>query len=103
MFETPLREIYYSQDTQPLHIWTDKSQVLFVAAPLNESDVGSSVICFGSNGTVRWRFQPGRNVTDSGGDQMVPPYFTSSLQVLKGKTPSDNLVVVSSHHYLSRP
>jgi hypothetical protein len=77
--------------------------LLFVAKPLNTTDVGDQLLCFGAGGRIRWRFTPGRPVTDGGGERMVPPYFTSGLQTIEGRTLADTRIAVSSNHYLEYP
>lgn len=108
-FPIPLREDFYTQATSLDHTWfgdldgDGKSEVLFVAAPIDERDVGRGVLCFGANGSLKWQFKPGRPVTDASGDYMLPPYFVSSMQVVIGKTADQNRVVLSSSHYLNQP
>ena len=46
-----------------------------------------------------WRFEPGRKVVDASGDQMAPPYWSSHLQVIRGKSGAETRIIVSSNHY----
>jgi hypothetical protein len=108
-FKIPLKESYYSQEASLSHAWLGdldgdgRTELIFIAVPVNQGDVGSTIICFAADGRPRWRFTPGQPVTDAGGDHMLPPYFPSGLQVIPGKVPSDARIIVSSNHYLSQP
>jgi hypothetical protein len=73
-----------------------------VARPYNEPKLGSRFFGFQADGKIRWQFEPGRAVVDRSGDQMIPPYFPSAIQVVRGKTPAETRIVISSYHYLAK-
>jgi len=108
-FGIPFVDGAYLQEAKLLRNWLGdldgegQRKLLFVTAPVNAPGVCSQLICFAANGKIEWRFNPGRPVTDVGGERMVRPYLINDLQVIAGKTPTDTRIAVSSHHYLNQP
>ncbi len=63
----------------------------------------SSLVCFNSNGTVRWTFQPGKDVSDSLGRTFTPPYAVQAVSIVTPQGSKQSLVAVSSVHNWSFP
>lgn len=107
-FPWELRATDYVGDGRIQHSWlgrlsaNEKPQLLFTVRPYNDLTFGNPVLCFNSEGAVRWRFEAGREVEDGGGDHMGPPYLSSHLQVIYGRTRAETRIIVSSNHYLGQ-
>lgn len=78
-----------------------KTETLFVHVPLDFASVGTTLICFGEEGTIRWQFDPGRPIQDTR-QEYFPPYFISSVNIIPIKD-SGPQILVSSNHYLHNP
>ena len=108
-FDTDLVRDEYQGESKTRRNWlgdldgSGQQRLLFTWAPSNNAAVGSRLICFGPDNSIKWQFTPGRPVTDAGGDHMVPPYHVAHILVMKGRTPIENRVIVSSAHYLKQP
>lgn len=105
VFPWDLRDSSYSGEERRRHHYlgdavADRSQFIFSAISYHEVSDGTPTIGFDSRGKVLWQFVPGRSVVDQSGDKMVPPYLTSSIMVIRGRTPAETRIVVSSNHYL---
>jgi hypothetical protein len=105
-FPWALQEGKYAERDRLLHFWlgdltgNGEQQLVFESIPYKRDVVGTTILCFKSNGQVRWQFQPGRAVIDGGGDHLLPPYFAFSLEVIANRNPADTRIVISSNHYL---
>jgi hypothetical protein len=106
-FDYDLQDELYLPDAEKRLTWlgdldgTGQPVLLFVPKAVNDLEVPSLLLCFAADGNIKWRFRPGRPVTDASGRRMVPPYMIRNLQVVMGKTPADTRIVVSSNHYLN--
>jgi transcriptional regulator with XRE-family HTH domain len=78
-----------------------KTETLFVHVPLDFASVGTTLICFGEDGTIRWQFDPGRPIRDTR-QEYFPPYFISSVNIIPVKDAGPQ-ILVSSNHYLHNP
>ena len=108
-FDIPLRDGAYSGDQKLARgliedITGDgRPEFLFVAWPMNQDDVGSTVMCFAEDGRIKWRFKPGRPVTEGSGEDLLPPYTTNGVRLFLGRTPAETRIAVSSLHWLREP
>jgi len=113
-FVTPIHEPSYQSNLDPSvnksrYGWLGdldgdgRKEMLFVLKPTDYYEAGDKVLCFSHEGKVEWEFTPGGVVTNAGGIRMVPPYYTSCLQVVSGKSPGETRIVVSSNHYMYDP
>lgn len=108
-FAYSLGEWFYNQEARLRLGWVGdleghgKQELVLAAKPVNSKEVGDHLFCFAVDGRIRWQFTLGRPIVDGGGSQMLPPYFTSGLQVIVGSKPTDTRIVVSSNHYLEQP
>jgi hypothetical protein len=107
-FPGVLIEADYLYETRSAHSWigdldgNGSQELIILADPWDRANVGTSSICFNSDGKQRWQFAPGKPVVDRSGDRMVPPYFTNNVQVILGHSPPDTRIAVSSNHYLGQ-
>jgi len=76
-------------------------ETLFVYVPLDFASVGTPLICFGEDGTIKWQFDPGKAIRDTR-QEYLPPFFISNVHVIPipGSHPR---ILVSSNHYLHNP
>jgi hypothetical protein len=108
-FGVPFGEGAYSGDGKLHRTWIGdiagdgRPALLFSVWPANQDDVGSHVLCFAADGGIKWRFKPGRPVTEGSGERLLPPYTTNNLQVFVGRTPAETRIAVSSLHWLREP
>jgi len=108
-FDSDLQGERYRPESEKRLVWLGDLEgggqpiLLFVPEAVNDLEAPSVLLCFAADGNIKWRFRPGRAVTDASGRHMVPPYMIRNLQVIVGKTPADTRIVVSSNHYLNYP
>ena len=76
-------------------------ETLFVYVPLDFASVGTVLLCFAEDGSVKWEFVPGKAIKDTRQDYF-PPYFISNVQVIPVEK-SCTRILVSSNHYLHNP
>jgi hypothetical protein len=62
----------------------------------------SELYCFENDGTVRWRFLPGRTVRDANGEY-APPYTIRAVIPIPGRNRQPGAIAVVSVHYLEHP
>jgi len=67
-----------------------------------ERMASSELYCFSEKGEPRWKFTPGRPVSDASLDY-PSVYFINAFKVLPGATLSESRIVVSSNHGWSHP
>lgn len=107
-FLLELNEGGYQEPYRGSHSWIGRfhsqgdPHFIFSAQFWKHESIGDPVFCFDNKGNVMWRFEPGRAVVDGTGDAMVPPYWSSSLQVIIGRSPAETRIVASSNHYLGQ-
>jgi hypothetical protein len=75
---------------------------LFPYIPL-ETPTWENLVCFSSEGRVRWTFQPGKDVTDSLGHRFTPPFFIAAYAMMHTPNAVGLQAVVSSTHNWSFP
>lgn len=110
-FQGKLTKDLYQGDARNRYSWLGDlgndghTELLFVFKPSNWNEVGSTLLCFAADGSVEWRFTPGRPVRDGAGDEMLPPFGINQLLVVQNRAPakSETRIVVSSNHYLEQP
>jgi hypothetical protein len=80
-------------------------ETVFHYLPDNPDNPGGdrSLVCFNSNGKLRWRFIPGKNVTDNRSREFAPPYWVNSFEVLYSHSSAAAQIVVGSNHHWSFP
>jgi len=61
------------------------------------------VVCFDPGGNLRWRYLPGRPVTDSRGHQFLPPYGVVALGAIPPRAGDPGVAIVVSAHNWSFP
>lgn len=76
-------------------------ETLFVYVPLEFTEVGTTLFCFSVDGSVRWQFEPGRQIRDTR-QEYLPPYYISTIAVIPVKAVGTR-ILVSSNHYLHNP
>jgi hypothetical protein len=107
-FSVPMVQPMYIPERKVEHNWLgdldgdNQVELLFTATPVNFGEVGRNLICFASDGRIKWQFTPGRLVTDQAGNRLSRPYFVASVQVFAGRTPTETRIAVSSNHHLSQ-
>jgi len=77
-------------------------ETLFAYVPFDFTSVGTTLICFAADGSIRWEFVPGKTVSDSMRREYCPPYFISNVQAIRIPG-SGSRVIVSSNHYIHNP
>lgn len=78
----------------------DEMETLFSYRPLRHGEAGQKLICFSSNGKIRWESQPGRPVVDTAGHVYEPPFFANSFAVFRARqSKSAKILVISNHHW----
>jgi hypothetical protein len=108
-FDFDLQGELYRPEAEKRLIWIGDLEgrgqpvLLFAPKAVDDIEAPSLLLCFAADGNIKWRFRPGRAVTDASGRHMVPPYMIRNLQVIVGKRPADTRIVVSSNHYLNYP
>ncbi len=76
-------------------------EMLFVFVPENFGSVGTALFCFSEDGTLKWRFEPGRAIRDTR-QEYRPPFFISNVRIVP-LPDSSSRIMVSSNHYLHNP
>ncbi len=72
-------------------------EMLFPVVPLEDSP-WHSLVCFSSEGKIRWTFHPGKKVIDNLGHSFSPPFFVARYIVFVVPGSARSQVVVSSVH-----
>jgi len=62
-----------------------------------------ALVCFNSEGRIRWKFVPGREVTDNRGHTFAPPYGIRAFAEVRSSDSKRAQIVVSSLHNWSFP
>jgi len=109
-FDVALDSLTYEMAIQQRRVWIgdlygDGRQELLLATFVPGSvgqEIGGRLICFGADGSILWEFVPSRTVRTV--DQTAPPpYTTIGVEVLRGKTPAETRIALTSVHVLEEP
>jgi transcriptional regulator with XRE-family HTH domain len=73
-------------------------ETLFIYVPIDFGSVGTTLICFGQDGQIKWQFEPGKAVHDSTGRVYDPPYFISNVRIIRIPGSATQILVSSNHH-----
>ncbi len=77
-----------------------RRETLWIYNPLADPYPFSYLVCFGPGGSVRWKFYPGRTVTDNRGRQFAPPYIAARAAAFRPRGSAvDRVALVSVHNY----
>ena len=108
-FDQPLVvEIYKGQAERPKMIWfadiegTGHTDTLFIYMPADWQTRGKAVYCFSDTGRIKWRFVPGRRVSDRT-HSFEPVFFAADVLVLPKTGAGGPWVVISSIHEADYP
>jgi hypothetical protein len=76
-----------------------RTETLFCYQPTES--IQSELYCFDHRGQVRWKFTPGRTVSDTLGRSFAPPYMMACYTTVRLPETSVQRVIVVSVHYWS--
>jgi len=102
-FPDPLAVAAYSNPLSPRVVWfgdidaDSQVETVFVYKPVTGEKTGTSIYCFSSTGREKWRFVPGRAISD-GGATYSAVYITTDFVVAEDPRLGYR-VFVTSHHY----
>lgn len=77
-------------------------ETLFVSWPEDRGRTGTTLYCFAEQGAEKWRFAPGRAISDADED-FSPGYFVERFLVLKNPGEMQPRIYVTSHHHSFYP
>jgi len=108
-FEQPLFIAGYKNETaQPRMVWfanldgSGHTDTLFIYMPADWQARGKAVYCFSDTGRLKWRFVPGRRVSDKT-HSFEPVFFASDVLILPRTRLGGPWVVISSIHEADYP
>lgn len=79
-----------------------KTETLFVYFPVTRETTGTMLICYGQSGRERWRFIPGRVVSDRQ-RSYSSAYTVANFRVVRLAGQRESRIVVTSHHVSYHP
>ncbi len=77
-------------------------ETLFTYYPIENEESGTSVICYSAAGKEKWRFTPGREISDRKG-AYTPAYLVESVLVAPLTKGGEKRILITSRHQYAHP
>lgn len=77
-------------------------ETLFTYYPVGTEESGTSVVCFSATGKEKWKFTPGREVSDRKG-MYSPIYLVESVLVTPLTKSGEKRILITSRHIYAHP